>query len=542
MPNTLRVKRRALGGAAGAPSSLANAELAYNEQDTTLYIGEGTGGAGGSATSIRAIAGPGAFTTLGTTQTVTGNKTFSGVIEFTGSVSGIGGSGTVTSVALSLPNIFTVSGSPVTSTGTLTGALATQTPNSVFAGPSTGSTAIAPTFRALVPADIPTLNQNTTGTAANVTGTVAFANGGTGQTTQQAALNAIAGAVTSGFFLRGNGTDILMAGITANDVPTLTAAKISDFNTQVQTSRLDQMAAPTSSVSFNSQRITAVADPTSAQDAATKAYVDATRQGLDVKDSVRVATTADITLSGTQTIDGIAVIAGNRVLVKNQSTASQNGIYVVAASAWSRSADANSASNISPGLFTFVEEGTVNADSGWVLTTDGTITVDTTSLTFVQFSGAGQIIAGIGLTKTGNTLDISTVPVANGGTGQTTYTNGQLLIGNTTGNTLTKATLTAGSNVNITNGTGSITIASTDTTYTAGTGLSLTGTTFAVSTVPVANGGTGLTSAAQGSVLVANTANTYTALDGGGGTDKLLLYTGSTDTISWTNEVDGGTF
>jgi hypothetical protein len=462
----------------GAPATLLPGEVAYNANDNTLYIGHDFGGANGTALTVLALAGSGAFVGLTGAQTVSGNKTFSGNVTFTGTVSGVGGSGTVTSVGLSLPSIFTVSGSPVTSTGTLTGALATQTPNSVFAGPATGSTAIAPTFRALVSADI----------------------------------------------------------------PTLTAAKISDFNTQVQTSRLDQMAAPTSSVSFNSQRITAVADPTSAQDAATKAYVDATRQGLDVKDSVRVATTADITLSGTQTIDGIAVIAGNRVLVKNQSTASQNGIYVVAASAWSRSADANSASNISPGLFTFVEEGTVNADSGWVLTTDGTITVDTTSLTFVQFSGAGQIIAGIGLTKTGNTLNISTVPVANGGTGQTTYTNGQLLIGNTTGNTLTKATLTAGSNVNITNGTGSITIASTDTTYTAGTGLSLTGTTFAVSTVPVANGGTGLTSAAQGSVLVANSTNAYTALDGGGGDNKILAYNAATDTVSWVTGINGGTY
>jgi hypothetical protein len=146
--------------------------------------------------------------------------------------------------------------------------------------------------------------------------------------------------------------------------------------------------------------------PVADNDAANKAYVDAARSGLDVKDSVRAATVGAITLSGTQTIDDVAVIAGDRVLVKNQGTASQNGIYVVASGAWSRSADANSNAEVTAGMFTFVEEGTVNADSGWVLTTNNPIVLDSTSLVFAQFSGAGQIIAGDGLTKTGNTLDV----------------------------------------------------------------------------------------------------------------------------------------
>lgn len=371
MANTVRIKRRLAGGSAGAPSSLANAELAFNEQDSTLYYGVGTGGAGGSATSILSIAGPGAFTTLSTTQTITGNKTLSGTINFTGTgaSSAVGvtqantdnstrlattafvksqgyGTGTVTSVGLSLPSLITVSNSPVTGTGTLTGTLANQSANTVFIAPN-GSTG-APTFRLLVAADI----------------------------------------------------------------PTLTAAKISDFNTQVRTNRLDQMAAPTASVSLNSQKITNLATPTADADAATKAYVDATKQGLDVKDSVRVATTANITLSATQTIDGVAVIAGNRVLVKNQSTASQNGIYVVAAGAWSRSTDANTSAKVTAGMFTFAAEGTVNADSGWVLTTNDVITLNTTPLTFTQFSGAGQIVAGNGLSKTGNTLNVGTANAA----------------------------------------------------------------------------------------------------------------------------------
>jgi len=140
---------------------------------------------------------------------------------------------------------------------------------------------------------------------------------------------------------------------------------------------------------------------------ATQAYVDGVATGLDVKASVRAATTANITLSGTQTIDGVAVIAGNRVLVKNQSTASQNGIYVAAAGAWSRATDADTDAEVTSGLFAFVEEGTANADSGWILQTDNPITVGTTALAFVQFSGAGQITAGEALTKTGNTLDVA---------------------------------------------------------------------------------------------------------------------------------------
>src|SRR5574343_963665 len=127
----------------------------------------------------------------------------------------------------------------------------------------------------------------------------------------------------------------------ANHTGTQLASTISDFDTQVRTSRLDQMAAPTGSVAMNAQKITGLADPTSAQDAATKAYVDSACAGIVVMVSCRAATTANITLSGTQTIDGVSVIAGDRVLVKNQSTASANGIYVVAAGAWSRSSDAN---------------------------------------------------------------------------------------------------------------------------------------------------------------------------------------------------------
>jgi hypothetical protein len=249
---------------------------------------------------------------------------------------------------------------------------------------------------------------------------VAFGAGGTVVYTSNklSALSATSSSELAGVISDATGTGSLvfannptMSGVTVNGNLTvggsgLVASNINNFDTQVRTSRLDQMSAPTSDVSLNSRKITNLADPTNDQDAATKAYVDAARSGLDVKQSVRVATTANITLSGAQTIDGVSAISGDRVLVKDQSTASQNGIYVVAAGSWSRATDADSSAEVTAGMFTFVSEGILNADSGWVLTTNDTITLGTTSLTFAQFSGAGQITAGAGLTKSGNTIDV----------------------------------------------------------------------------------------------------------------------------------------
>lgn len=384
MASAIRIKRRDSTGAAGAPSSLLQSELAFNEADKTLYYGFGSG-VGGAANSIIAIGGEGAY--------------FS-------------------------KNI-------------------TQVANTVLAGPTSGVDA-APTFRALV----------------------------------------------------------------ADDIPSLTASKISDFDTQVQTNTLDSLAAAVGDIDCGTQKLINVGTPTSDTDAANKAYVDAARNGLDVKDSVRVATTGNVTLSNLQTIDGVALADGDRVLVKNQTTAADNGIYVVVdGGAWTRSEDANSDAEVTPGMFTFVEEGTANADSGWVLTNNATVNLDLTGLAFAQFSGAGQIQAGAGLTKTGNTLDV-------GGTAN-----------------------------RITVNTDTIDIAST---YVGQTSITTVGTvtsgTWNATTVGVAYGGTGITSATQGSVLVANAANTLSALDGGGAVDGLLLYTANTDTISWTNEIDGGSF
>jgi len=282
MANTIRIKRST---GSSAPGTLENAELAFAEGSKKLFIGIGTGGSGGSATTIEAIGGSGSFADLFTSRT---QNTF-----------------------LAAPN---------------------------------GSNGAA-TFRAMV----------------------------------------------------------------AADVPSLAHTKISDFDTGVRTNRLDQMAAPTGSVSFNSQNITNVADPVNAQDAATKGFVEATSQGLDVKDSCVAATTGNITISTAlnngDTLDGVTLSTNDRVLVKDQSTASQNGIYVVGSSP--ARADDLAAGSDAAGMFTFIEQGTVNADNGFVCTSNkGSAVTGTNNLTFAQFSGAGQITTADGLQKSGNTISV----------------------------------------------------------------------------------------------------------------------------------------
>ena len=204
-----------------------------------------------------------------------------------------------------------------------------------------------------------------------------------------------------------NGTVTLTLAVAdADSAGLLTAAFFTDLTNATSSATANAIAKRDASGNIS------VATPSADGHAATKGYVDSARSGLDVKQSVRVATTAAINLSSDleagDVVDGVTLVAGDRVLVKNQGTASENGIYVAVASsagAASRATDADSNTEVTAGMFTFVEEGTVNADSGFVLTTDGPITLGSTSLVFVQFSGAGQITAGDGLTKSGNTIN-----------------------------------------------------------------------------------------------------------------------------------------
>lgn len=167
----------------------------------------------------------------------------------------------------------------------------------------------------------------------------------------------------------------------------------------------------TGALAMSTNKITGLGTPTADTDAANKSYVDSVAQGLDAKASCRAATTASISLSGTQTIDGVAVIAGDRVLVKDQSSAAENGIYVAAAGAWSRASDANTWDEL-VSAFTFVEQGTTNGNNGYICTISAGGTLGVTAVTWAQFSGAGQINAGTGMSKTGNTLNVNTASSA----------------------------------------------------------------------------------------------------------------------------------
>lgn len=332
MANTIRIKRST---GSSAPTSLANAELAISESNQVVYIGIGTGGAGGSATSVVPVGGKGKFIEVDTSRTA----------------------------------------------------------NHFLAAPD-GSAGSA-SFRAMV----------------------------------------------------------------ADDVPSLAHTKISDFDTGVRTNRLNELTAPNGAVSANSQKITNLADPTADADAANKGYVDGVAQGLDVKDSVVATTTANGTLSSAyangSTIDGVSLSTNDRILLKDQSTATENGIYKVNSSGAPTRVDDLAAGADAAGAFVFVEQGTVNAENGFVCTSNkGSAVVGTNNLAFAQFSGAGQITASDGLSKSGNTLSVDlksngglviesskiavkldassitgTLAVGDGGTGATSASNARTNLG-----------------------------------------------------------------------------------------------------------------
>ena len=239
---------------------------------------------------------------------------------------------------------------------------------------------------------------------------------------------------------------------------------------------LDQLGAPAADLSINSHKLTNVATPVSATDAANKSYVDSVALGLDVKQSVRAATTAAGTLATSfangSVIDGITLATGDRILIKNQASGSDNGIYVVAASgAPTCSADCNSTTNYLSGSFVFIELGTVNSGAAYVVSTQGTITPGTTAVTWVQFSGGLVYSAGSGLTLTGSVFSANV-------TGVSTEISG--------GNIRVKSNATAGQPL-LSQGTG------VEANYGA---LPLATAGSVTGALPVANGGTASTTAA----------------------------------------------
>jgi len=175
---------------------------------------------------------------------------------------------------------------------------------------------------------------------------------------------------------------------------------------QIKNNAIDQTKLDGSSNYSFSGQVRYTGSDTNTQALATRGYVDSVAAGLDPKDSCKVATTANITLSGTQTIDGVSVSAGDRVLVKNQSSSSANGIYICSADAWARSTDMATGSNAA-GASMFIEQGTVNGEMGFVCTSNkGADVVGTNDLTFSQYTGASNITAGAALSKTGDQLDV----------------------------------------------------------------------------------------------------------------------------------------
>lgn len=443
-------------------------------------------------------------------------NTTSNLVEFnngstwnTLSVSGTG----VSSVAVTGSTGLAVSGSPITSSGTITltldGGLQTLA-SLATTGVIVQSAADTFTSRAI------------TGTTSNIT--VTNGDGVAGNPTINLAT------VTQG----STGTSFVKVQLdTFGRVINNTAVVAGDITTLVDGTYVnvsgDTMSSGANLTFTGGGTVTGLPTPSNASDAAPKSYVDSISQGLDVKSSVRAATTAAGTLASSfanaSVIDGVTLATNDRILIKNQAAPAENGIYTVNASgAPTRAVDMDVWTEV-PGAFVWVEEGTVNADTGWVSTANQGGTLNTTAITWSQFGGIGTYTAGAGLTLSGNQFSLTTpVAIASGGTGlSTTPTNGQLLIGNGTNYTLT--TLSQGAGITVTNGVGSITVANAGvTSFSAGTtGLTPnTGTTGAVTlagTLGIANGGTGLTATpTNGQIDIGNGTNfTRTTLTQGTG-------------------------